>query len=129
MTATDCYANVEHTFDAPTAVTRLDIVLRGLPRDGGTIAALLFQAGVRGVPERFGYSPIESYLHARIGCDVFVGVNLTLATDSDWTFSMPTPQWLREFADDCMQGLHPLIEGEPCTGSVRVLDHNATART
>ena len=119
----------DYTHDAPTAVLRLDIALRGLPHDTGSLGAHLFIAGVRGLPHQLRLHPIEVMLTACVGADVEVsGVTIEITHD-DWRFQMRCPSWLADFYRDCIEGGHPLIEGQPCVGTVRPIDPFATAVT
>lgn len=110
------------THDGPTAAMRLDIAIAGLPHTTGEIVGELVRHGVKGQPHQLDSHPLEVYLSARVGAYVGLsGVNVTIRHD-DWCYQMKTPTWLADFYNDCIDGLHPLVEGAPCVGDVQPVD-------
>lgn len=112
--------NVTH--DGATAVMRLDIATTVLEHDGALLAAYMFNAGVTGQPHQLQTHPVEVLLSALVGVQVEVsGVSIELVHD-DWRYTCKCPTWLADFYRDCIDGKHPLLEGEPRTGMVHAVD-------
>lgn len=110
------------TNDAPTAVTRLEITLTGMPHDGGGLAAALFNMRVRGRCGNRSYTPVEVYLTARVGAEVHIASGQLQIQHPDFTYTRALPKWLDDFDYECAASLHPLLDGPPSIGDVAPLD-------
>lgn len=116
------------THDGPTAATRLDLALRGLPHDDGSLAGTLGIHGVHGRAARHGENPIEVFLSAQCGAPVVVSWDWIEIEHDDFRFAVRTPAWVHEFWSTCEDGMHPLLDGEPHVGDVHPIDTFASAR-